>query len=215
MISRALTPRRRQVLETLRALAGTPATPVHYSAVAERLGLSTWTAYGMLKELEALGLATRSYATRQAGGRSRILFLPASQLAASGAGTPAALRAAFDRFAAIADDTAAVAAYVTEAGTDIAWHLGFWLGRIDTAGRQVQAAARSVLEGGGLPASKAQAIAALGLGSALTRIDRDRLAARLTAASARFTLLLEEAARASDTHLAALIEGARRLEVSS
>jgi len=209
--SSRLTPRRRQALDALRALAG--GRPAHYSAVGVRLGVSAWTAYGLLRDLETLGLVTRSYALAgaPAGGRSRILFQPTA--AASGAPDEAdgLLQAAFERFAAVADEAAAARAYLAEAGNDLAWHLGFWLGRLDAAGRTARDAARSVLEGAGRPASKLQAVAALGLGSALARLEADRLGSRLTAASGRLTVLVEEAARVSDARLAALVDAARRL----
>ena len=55
-----------------------------------------------------------------------------------------------------------------------------------------------VLEGGTAPLAKAQTVAAMGLGSALARLGRSRLTARITAAAAAFSALLEDAARNSD-----------------
>jgi hypothetical protein len=55
-------------------------------------------------------------------------------------------------------------------------------------------------------------VAALGLGSTLARLGPARLAAKLTAASSRFSILLEESARTSDASLAQLVDAARRLE---
>jgi DNA-binding MarR family transcriptional regulator len=56
--------------------------PIHYSLVAERLGLSNSTAYDMLRVLEQKGMVGSQYATPKeiAGpGRSSILFYPTSQ----------------------------------------------------------------------------------------------------------------------------------------
>jgi len=53
--------------------------PVHYSLVAERLGLSSSTAYDMLKLLEQKGMVGSEYATPKptsGPGRSSILFFP-------------------------------------------------------------------------------------------------------------------------------------------
>lgn len=211
-----VTPRRRQTLEVLRDLA--PASPVgavHYSDVGRRLGVSAWTAYGLLRDLEALGLAVRRYAVPRAGtagGRSRILFAAASPAAPEGESDgEKILRAAFERFAAVGDDAAAVRAYVAEAGSDIAFHLGFWLGRLDHTGRYAYDAARALLEGGGLPAAKVQAVAAMGLGSTLAHLGPARLSRRLTKAATLLTVALDDVSRASDARLAALVEAARRL----
>jgi len=56
--------------------------PLHYSVVAQRLGLSKSTAYDMLRLLEKKGFVTSEYATpkKVAGpGRSSVLFLPTSK----------------------------------------------------------------------------------------------------------------------------------------
>lgn len=211
-----VTPRRRQTLEVLRNLSrSTPGAGVHYSDVGHRLGVSAWTAYGLLRDLEALGLAVRRYEVPPAGaagGRSRILFMPASPAAGSAeAEGERRLRAAFERFAAIADEAAAVRAYVAEAGGDVAFHLGFWLARLDATGRYAYEAACALLEGGGRPAAKVQAIAAMGLGSSLAHLGPARLAQRLTKAATGLSLALDDVSRASDATLAALVDAARRL----
>jgi hypothetical protein len=209
-----VTPRRRETLEVLRALVtGAPAGAVHYSEVGRRLGVSAWTAYGLLRDLEGLGLAVRRYAVPRsaAGGRSRILFAPASLHVDGEADGESILRAAFERFAAIGDEAAAVRAYVAEAGSDVAFHLGFWLGRLDATGRHAFDAARAMLEGGSLPAAKVQAIAAMGLGSSLAHLGPARLSRRLTKAATSLTIALDDVSRASDARLAALIEAARGL----
>lgn len=209
----SLTHRRRAALEALRELAAETGRPVHYPDVGARMGVSAWTAYGLLRDLETLGLAVRSYsvaAGRSTGGRSRILFEAAAPAPGS-ADAEGGLRLAFERFVAIADETAAARAYVADARDDLAYHLGFWLARLDAAGRSAQDAARSLLDGGARPATKLQAVAALGLGSTLSRLRTDRLARRLTAAAGRLTVVLDAAGRAPDPALAALVDAARRL----
>src|SRR5438132_12436902 len=82
-----LTPRRGETLAVLRRLAAERGAAVHYSEVAAAMGISAWTAYGLLRELERVGLAARSYATgtdapgqSRRGGRSRILFAPSGSV---------------------------------------------------------------------------------------------------------------------------------------
>jgi DNA-binding MarR family transcriptional regulator len=56
--------------------------PVHYSLVAERLGLSSSTAYDMLRLLEQKGVVGSEYATPKVTsgpGRSNILFFPTAE----------------------------------------------------------------------------------------------------------------------------------------
>jgi len=53
--------------------------PIHYSAVAQRLGVNNSTAYDMLRLLEGKGMVSSHYATPKATagpGRSSILFSP-------------------------------------------------------------------------------------------------------------------------------------------
>src|SRR5256885_2021360 len=165
----SLTPRRRETLDVLQRLSQQAGAAVHYSLVATGMKISAWTAYGLLRELEAMGLVVRRYALggNAAGGRSRILFEPSAPAEVPG-GDDGPLRSAFERFAAIPDDAAAVRAYLSEglagAGNDLAWHLGFWLGRLEAAGRNAREAALSVLEGGGRPAAKMQAVTPPGFG---------------------------------------------------
>ena len=64
-----------KLIELYRELQG----PIHYSAVASRLGVSEITAYDMLRLLEEKGLVSSQYelANEKSGpGRSKILFLP-------------------------------------------------------------------------------------------------------------------------------------------
>jgi len=56
--------------------------PVHYSVVAERLGVSSSTAYDMLRLLEQKGMVSSEYTTPKATagpGRSNILFSPTAR----------------------------------------------------------------------------------------------------------------------------------------
>jgi predicted transcriptional regulator len=212
-LSVALTPRRQEALQALQRLSAQAGGAVHYSLVAARMKISAWTAYSLLRELERTGLVARSYVRTGTQGRSRALFAPAASALVATA-PDAGLEAAFRRFAAIADETAAARDYLAAARGDLAYHLGFWLGRAQAAGRQASDAARTLLEGGGRPAAKIQAVAALGLGTAIARLEGSRLAARLTRASVRFNALLEEGTDSSETSLAALVDAARSLEAA-
>lgn len=74
-----LTPRQRAFLEKLRDLYRERRGPVHYSTVAERLGVSKFSAYDMLRVLEQKGVAGSEYllsAERRGPGRSRVVFFP-------------------------------------------------------------------------------------------------------------------------------------------
>jgi hypothetical protein len=74
-----LTPRQRAFLDKLRDLYHERRGPVHYSAVAERLGVSKFSAYDMLRVLEQKGVASSDYllsVKRGGPGRSRVVFYP-------------------------------------------------------------------------------------------------------------------------------------------
>lgn len=213
----ALTPRRLETLDTLRRLSEEAGSAVHYSLVGARMRISAWTAYDLLLELEKLGLVVRRYVQDGSpahGGRSRILFFPASETATSGGGFSASLGAAFERFSGIRDEAAAARAFLADSSGDLAISMGYWLSRLGAAGRQSGEAARMVLEGGTAPLAKAQTVAAMGLGSALARLGRSRLTTRITAAAANFSALLEESSRTSDAPVRELVEASRRLEIS-
>jgi hypothetical protein len=87
-----LTARQQAFLEKLLELYREHKGPVHYSAVAERLGVNRFSAYDMLKVLEEKGFASSSYALRSAApaaatshpgpGRSMVVFAPTSQATA-------------------------------------------------------------------------------------------------------------------------------------
>ncbi len=77
-----LTPRQRAFLDKLRDLYRERRRPVHYSDVAERLGVSRFSAYDMMKVLEKKGVVSSSYALaadHSGPGRSMIVFSPTSQ----------------------------------------------------------------------------------------------------------------------------------------
>jgi DNA-binding MarR family transcriptional regulator len=86
-----LTPRQRAFLDKLLELYRERRAPVHYSDIAERLGVNRFSAYDMLKVLEKKGLASSSYALRSAivaaargssgPGRSMVVFSPTPQAA--------------------------------------------------------------------------------------------------------------------------------------
>jgi hypothetical protein len=208
-----LTARRLEALEALQRLTAQAGDAVHYSLVGARMRISAWTAYGLLRELENLGLVTRRSVRSHAsplGGRSRILFLPRTAPAGpSPDDLTRTLRAAFERFAPIRDEATAAQAFLADATADLGYQLGFWLSRLEAAGRQAGVAGRGVLEGGSLPLAKLQAVGAMGLGSALARLGTSRVGSALTAASTRFNAVLEEAALASDQSLTTLVDAAR------
>ncbi len=84
-----LTARQRAFLGKLLELYREHKGPVHYSDVAERLGVNRFSAYDMLKVLEKKGFASSSYTLRSAipatatgtpgPGRSMVVFAPTSQ----------------------------------------------------------------------------------------------------------------------------------------
>jgi len=77
-----LTFRQKTFLSKLLDLYHEMREPVHYSLVAERLGLSSSTAYDMLRLLEQKGMVSSEYATPKetpGPGRSNILFFPTAE----------------------------------------------------------------------------------------------------------------------------------------
>jgi hypothetical protein len=210
-----LTARRLEALDSLQRLTAQAGVAVHYSLVAARMRISNWTAYGLLRELENLGLVTRRAAPpvpNSLGGRSRVLFLPLTTPAAPSSDLlTGQLRVAFDRFSPIGDEAAAARAFLADATADLGYQLGFWLSRLEAAGRHAGIAGRAVLESGSMSLAKLQTVGAMGLGSALARLGSSRLASSMSAAGSRFNVILEEAARASDQSLTALVDAARNL----
>jgi hypothetical protein len=218
--SLSLTPRRGDTLAALRRLVADRGTGVHYSEVGTAMGISAWTAYALLRELERAGLVKRTYAVPSGvrlGGRSRILFTPTAT-SVPAAELAEALSRAMERFAAIADAATAARAYLaeyfSEANEDLAFHLGFWMARLEAAGRSATEAMRGVLESGAVPAAKIQTLAGMGLGSELGRLGRTRLADRVVGAVTRLSARIEETQRSSDAALGALVEAARSILAS-
>lgn len=77
-----VTPRQFEFLQGLCKLAQAERGPVHYTQVAARLGVNRFSAYDMLKTLEAKRLVTTTYvldADKEGPGRSRVLFAPTPQ----------------------------------------------------------------------------------------------------------------------------------------
>jgi hypothetical protein len=150
----ALTTRRRECLAALDAGCAAAGGAVHYSAVAAPLGISPWTAYDLLRELEHDGLVAASYAHRAgvAVGRTQVGFAPtAAGRAALGAPTapPAeerALRRARARFAglgALAGLPGAIDR--VSRSVDLAGHLGFWLDQAERLPRRTRSGLRQLL----------------------------------------------------------------------
>ncbi|MDX1614648.1 MAG: hypothetical protein R3300_10095 [Candidatus Promineifilaceae bacterium] len=77
-----LTRRQEQFLRNLLDLYHEIREPAHYSLLAERLGVSRFTAYDMLRLLEEKGLAASVYRVseeRSGPGRSEVLFQPTAK----------------------------------------------------------------------------------------------------------------------------------------
>lgn len=92
-LSYNLTPRQRAFLDKLVELYREHRGPVHYTDVAEELGVNRFSAYDMLKVLEGKGLVASSYAL-SAGhvgpGRTLVVFGPTAQAARLEAPLPTA-----------------------------------------------------------------------------------------------------------------------------
>lgn len=75
-----LTERRKQFLRSVLDMYRRTQLPVHYETLAQRLGVSKWTAYDVLRALEEQGLLERDYAVnRGEPGRSQIVFVPTAK----------------------------------------------------------------------------------------------------------------------------------------
>lgn len=78
-----ITSRRLDFLRTIKQLYDSTSLPVHYVRVAEKLGISKWSAYEMLKSLEKDGFLSRHYEVNSGEkhpGRAMILFAPTQLL---------------------------------------------------------------------------------------------------------------------------------------
>jgi len=74
-----LTQRRKEFLQKIINLFRQTGLPVHYATVAQALGVSKWTAYDILKELEKQDFLRSEYSldrTEKAPGRSMVVFRP-------------------------------------------------------------------------------------------------------------------------------------------
>jgi DNA-binding Lrp family transcriptional regulator len=74
-----LTQRRKEFLHKIVNLFRQTGLPVHYATVAQALGVSKWTAYDILKELEKGDFLRREYTlsrSKKAPGRSMVVFRP-------------------------------------------------------------------------------------------------------------------------------------------
>ncbi|HWQ73851.1 MAG TPA: hypothetical protein VN441_00930 [Syntrophomonas sp.] len=79
----AITKRRLDFLKIIKQLYEATGLPVHYARVAEVLGVSKWSAYEMLKNLEIDGFLHRQYEVNQVEknpGRAMVMFLPTNKL---------------------------------------------------------------------------------------------------------------------------------------
>lgn len=77
-----LTSRQKAFLEKFLEVYQEKQEPIHYSAVAQRLGVNNSTAYDMLRLLQKKGMVSSHYATPKATagpGRSSILFSPTTR----------------------------------------------------------------------------------------------------------------------------------------
>ncbi len=80
----ALTPRQKQFYEALIALCRAAGRSIHYTELAQTLGVSPFTSYDMLKVLAGKGVAASEYVLEpgtSAPGRSAIMFYPLSESA--------------------------------------------------------------------------------------------------------------------------------------
>jgi hypothetical protein len=150
----ALTARRRECLAALDCAVRAAGGAVHYSAVAEPLGITAWTAYDLLRELEREGLVAASYAHRAgvAVGRTQVAYAPTAAGRAALGEPPAplaeerALRRAFASTAGIDSVAGALAAVArTSRGLDLAGHLGFWLSQAERLPGRTRNGLRQVL----------------------------------------------------------------------
>ncbi len=150
----ALTARRRECLAALDAAVAAAGGAVHYSAVAEPLGISAWTAYDLLRELEREGLAATSYAHRAgvAVGRTQVGFAPtaAGRAALGGPTAPLAeeralrrAQASLARAGSVAGALAAVER--SSRGVDLTGHLAFWLSQAERLPGRTRSGLRQVL----------------------------------------------------------------------
>jgi len=77
----AITRRRQEFLQSIKLIYEQTKSPVHYTTIAQKLGISVWSAYDMLKELEKEGYLFSEYllSKEKSVGRSQIVFSPTSK----------------------------------------------------------------------------------------------------------------------------------------
>lgn len=77
-VEMSLTNRRLELLKVLVNLSNQKGGPIHYTDVAEAMGISKWTAYDILKELEKLEFVKAEYYLDEdrSQGRSILMFIP-------------------------------------------------------------------------------------------------------------------------------------------
>jgi len=79
----AITKRRLDFLRIIKQIYESTGFPVHYARVAELLGVSKWSAYEMLKNLEREEFLTSQYEVNQVEknpGRAMVMFMPTQKL---------------------------------------------------------------------------------------------------------------------------------------
>jgi len=79
----AITKRRLDFLRIIKQIYESTGFPVHYARVAELLGVSKWSAYEMLKNLEREEYLTSQYEVNQVEknpGRAMVMFMPTQKL---------------------------------------------------------------------------------------------------------------------------------------
>jgi len=79
----AITKRRLDFLRIIKQIYEATGFPVHYARVAELLGVSKWSAYEMLKNLEREEFLTSQYEVNQVEknpGRAMVMFIPTQKL---------------------------------------------------------------------------------------------------------------------------------------
>lgn len=75
-----LTNRRKQFLEQVVQMYSETHEPIHYSDIAESIGVSKWTAYDILNELEKHQFLERTYTVNpNETGRSMVVYVPTSK----------------------------------------------------------------------------------------------------------------------------------------
>lgn len=219
----ALTARRRECLAALDAAVRAAGGAVHYSAVAAPLGISAWTAYDLLRELERDGLAATSYAHRAgvAVGRTQVGFAPtaAGRAALGEPQAPLAEERALRRSLAVLARAGSVSGALaavqrSSRGVDLTGHLAFWLSQAERLPGRTRSGLRQVLRTAPTDAATALSMFVAGVYGAVSAESAevaDALAAELGAfqrrlartTAARRERLARSLAALLDHHLAA------------